>query len=189
MLDTGAGYVYPYFFGRGVSMGALTVGMSWSPLMLSTGVMMGIRTAASMALGSALAWLGLAPWLVRAQIVKEASFSACSSWLVWPALGLLLAGSFLPLILDWRSVVRSLRDLGGFVRRRAGGEVPAQQSEGAGRKTGAAFPAVVLGFVAIAASCIASMQPLDPLAMDLGEIGMDQWYRRDKRWLAVRRHR
>ncbi len=133
----------------GVSIGALTVGMSWSPLMLSTGVMMGIRAAASMALGSAIAWLGLAPWLIRTQIVKEASFSACASWLVWPGLGLLLAGSFLPLILDWRSVVRSLRDLGGFVRRSAGGEVPAPPSEGAGR-TGAAFPAVVLGFVAIA---------------------------------------
>ena len=112
--------------------------------------MMGLRAAASMALGTAIAWLGLAPWLVRTQIVKEASFSACSSWLVWPALGLLLAGSFLPLILDWRSVVRSLKDLGGFVRRRAGGEVPSQQSEGAARKTSTAFPAVVLGFVGIA---------------------------------------
>jgi uncharacterized oligopeptide transporter (OPT) family protein len=133
----------------GVSLGALTVGMSWSPLMLSTGVMMGIRAAASMALGSAIAWIGLAPWLVRTQIVREGSFSACASWLVWPGLGLLLAGSFLPLILDWRSVVRSLRDLGGLVRRRAGGDVPARPSEGAG-KTSAAFPAVVLGFVAIA---------------------------------------
>jgi uncharacterized oligopeptide transporter (OPT) family protein len=135
----------------GVSIGALTVGMSWSPLLLSTGVMMGIRAAASMALGSAIAWLGLAPWLVRTQIVKEASFSACSSWLVWPGLGLLFAGSFLPLVLDWRSVVRSLRDLGSFLRRRAGGGVAAPPSEGAAGKTGGAFPAVVLAFVAIAA--------------------------------------
>jgi uncharacterized oligopeptide transporter (OPT) family protein len=125
--------------------------MSWSPLLLSTGVMMGIRSAASMGFGSAIAWLGLAPWLVRSRIVNEASFSACSSWLVWPGLGLLLAGSFLPLILDWRSVARALRDLGGFVRRRAAGELPARRGEEAARKTSAAFPAVVLGFVAIAA--------------------------------------
>ena len=135
----------------GVSMAALTVGMSWSPLLLSTGVMMGLRTAASMALGAAIAWLGLAPWLVRTQIVKEVSFSACSSWLVWPGLGLLLAGSFLPLILDWRSAARALRDLGGFVRRRAGGDIPARPKAGVARTTGAALPAVVLGFVAIAA--------------------------------------
>ena len=156
----------------GVSLGALTVGMSWSPLLLSTGVMMGIRAAASMALGSAIAWLGLAPWLVRTQIVKEASFSACSSWLVWPGLGLLLAGSFLPLILDWRSVARALRDLGGFVRRRVGGEVPAPQSEGTTRKTGAAFPAVVLAFVAIAAvgRLVFGLHPLGALVAVLAAL-------------------
>jgi uncharacterized oligopeptide transporter (OPT) family protein len=124
--------------------------MSWSPLLFSTGVMMGIRSAASMALGAAIAWLGLAPWLVRTQIVQNASFSDCSSWLVWPGLGLLLAGSFLPLILDWRSIARALRDLRGFVRRRVGGDVAEPQSGGPARKTGPAFPAVVLGFVAIA---------------------------------------
>jgi uncharacterized oligopeptide transporter (OPT) family protein len=164
----------------GVSLGALTVGMSWSPLLLSTGVMMGIRAAASMALGSAIAWLGLAPWLVRTQIVKEASFAACSSWLVWPGLGLLLAGSFLPLILDWRSVGRALRDLGGFVRRRAGGELSAQQGEGAARQTGAkagpktglAFPAVVLGFVAIAAvgRLVFGLHPLGALVAVLAAL-------------------
>ena len=33
------------------------------------------------------------------------------SWLVWPGLGMLLAGSLLPLLMDWRPVVRALRDL------------------------------------------------------------------------------
>jgi len=134
----------------GVSIGALTVGMSWSPLLLSTGVMMGIRTAASMALGSAIAWLGLAPWLVRSHIAKQAAFSACLPWLVWPGLGLLLAGSFLPLILDWRSVARSVSDLGALVRRRAGGRTPAAEGSGAERPAGLAFPTLVLAFVAIA---------------------------------------
>jgi uncharacterized oligopeptide transporter (OPT) family protein len=150
----------------GVSIAALTVGMSWSPLLLSTGVMMGIRAAASMALGAAIAWLGIAPWLVRTHIVREAAFSACAGWLVWPGLGLLLAGSFLPLILDWRSVARSLRDLGVFVRRRAGGGVPAPQSDRDPRPTGAAFPALVLAFVAIAAvgRLVFGLSPLAALA-------------------------
>ena len=135
----------------GVSIGALTVGMSWSPLLLSTGIMMGTRAAASMALGSAIAWLGLAPWLVRTHIAKQAAFSDCLSWLVWPALGLLLAGSFLPLILDWRSVVRSVSDLGALVRRRAGGGTHAAAGDGAAQPAGLGFPALVLAFVAIAA--------------------------------------
>jgi putative OPT family oligopeptide transporter len=133
----------------GISLGALTVGMSWSPLLLSTGVMMGIRTAASMALGSAIAWLGVAPWLVRTHIAKQATFSDCLSWLVWPGLGLLLAASFLPLILDWRSVARSLSDLGALVRRRAGGRAAAE-GDGAAAPAGVAVPALVLAFVAIA---------------------------------------
>jgi len=134
----------------GVSIAALTVGMSWSPLLLSTGIMMGIRAAASMALGSAIAWLGLAPWLVRAHIAKQAAFADCLSWLVWPGLGLLLAGSFLPLILDWRAVARSVSDLGALVRRRAGGGAPAADGDGAARPAGVGFPALVLAFVAIA---------------------------------------
>ena len=117
----------------GVSLSALTVGVSWSPLLLSTGVMMGIRSALSMALGSAIAWLGLAPWLVRTHIVKEAAFSACSSWLVWPGLGLLLAGSFLPLILDWRSIVRSVSDLGPWCGSARGGG-PRRRGRGPGRR-------------------------------------------------------
>jgi putative OPT family oligopeptide transporter len=134
----------------GVSMRVLTVGMSWSPLLLSTGIMMGIRAAASMALGSAIAWLGLAPWLIRSHIVNEDGFSACAHWLVWPGLGLLFAGSFLPLILDWRSVVRALKDLRGFVRRRAAGQAPARPAQDAAPAAGAGVPALVLAFVAIA---------------------------------------
>jgi uncharacterized oligopeptide transporter (OPT) family protein len=156
----------------GVSVAALTVGMSWSPLLLSTGVMMGIRTAASMALGSAIAWLGVAPWLVRTHIAKQAAFSDCLSWLVWPGLGLLLAGSFLPLILDWRSVARSVSDLGALVWRRAGGRTPAMAGDPAARPAGIGFPALVLAFVAIAAvgRVVFGLHPLGALVAVLAAL-------------------
>ena len=156
----------------GVSVAALTVGMSWSPLLLSTGVMMGIRAAASMALGSAIAWLALAPWLVRTHIAKQAAFSDCLSWLVWPGLGLLLAGSFLPLILDWRSVARSVSDLGALVWRRAGGRTPATEGDRAARPAGIGFPALVLAFVAIAAvgRVVFGLHPLGALVAVLAAL-------------------
>jgi uncharacterized oligopeptide transporter (OPT) family protein len=135
----------------GMSLASLTVGMSWSPLLLSTGVMMGLRAALSLVLGAAVAWVGLVPWLLRARVVPDASFSACAAWLVWPGLGLLLAGSFLPLILDWRSVVRAASDLGSLVRR------PAVRTTTEPRPLGPpaggsspAVPALLLGFGAIA---------------------------------------
>jgi uncharacterized oligopeptide transporter (OPT) family protein len=137
----------------GVSMAALTLGMNWSPLLVSTGAMMGLRAAFSMAGGAVLAWVVLAPWLIRSGIVATAEFSAFSGWLVWPGLGLLLAGSFLPLLLDWRSVARAVRDLGGLLGRRGAG-APRVAESGAGLPVLAprvGMPAVVASLIAIAA--------------------------------------
>jgi putative OPT family oligopeptide transporter len=137
----------------GVSLTTLTVGMNWSPLLMSTGVMMGMRGAISMAIGAAISWMVLAPWLIRSGIVATASFSSCSAWLVWPGLGLLMAGSFLPLLLDWRSVLRALRDLSALVgRRRARVEVPAEMSGGrAVLAPRVGLPAVLVSVLVIAA--------------------------------------
>jgi uncharacterized oligopeptide transporter (OPT) family protein len=103
----------------GVAAATLTLGASASPLMLATGAMVGLRTAASMALGGGVAWAMLAPWLLRRHIVREAAFGSFSAWMVWPGLGLLIAGTFLPLLLDGGAVVRSLGDLASFAARRA----------------------------------------------------------------------
>jgi len=147
-----------------VSLAALTVGMSWSPLLLSTGVMMGLRAAFSLALGAAVAWLGVVPWLLRTHVVREATFAACAGWLVWPGLGLLLAGSFLPLILDWRSVVRAASDLGSLVRGRGAATDPARLPGGAGANP--AVPTLLVAFTAIAVlgKVVFGFHPLAALA-------------------------
>ncbi|HZL19260.1 MAG TPA: OPT family oligopeptide transporter [Polyangia bacterium] len=131
----------------GVSLSSLTVAMNWSPLLISTGVMMGIRGAVSMALGATVSWVLLAPWLVHSGMVESASFSACSGWLVWPGLGLLMAGSFLPLLLDWRSVVRALRDLGALAGRR--GAAAASDSASGGLAPRVGLPSIAIGIVVI----------------------------------------
>jgi len=100
----------------GVSLATLTVGVSWSPLMLSTGAMLGVRMSASMLLGGVLARLVLAPWLVNTGTLHDAEFGSLNSWMIWPSLGLLIAGSFVPLMLEGGAVRRSLRDLASLVR-------------------------------------------------------------------------
>jgi uncharacterized oligopeptide transporter (OPT) family protein len=72
-------------------------------------------------LGGIVAWAVLAPQLLNAGIVHEASYGALSAWLVWPALGLLVAGSFVPLLLDVGALRRAFRDLGALARRRSDG--------------------------------------------------------------------
>jgi hypothetical protein len=81
-------------------------------------------------LGGAIAWGVLAPRLINAGIVREAAFGPFTAWLAWPALGLLAAGSFLPLLLDPGSLRRSLRDLGALARGRAAGPPNAGSAAG-----------------------------------------------------------
>ena len=102
----------------GVSAAAVGLGFSCSPLMLATGAMVGLRAAAGLLLGAIIARVALAPWLVNSGIAASAELGALNQWLVWPALGLLLAGSFLPLLLDGGAIVRSFRQL-AFLGRRA----------------------------------------------------------------------
>ncbi len=102
----------------GVSLASLTVGVSWSPLLVSTGVLVGFRNSISMLLGGFVSWVCIAPWLVRSHIVSAAGFTECLPWLTWPGVGLLLASSFVPLVMDWRGLVRSFRDIPMLLRGR-----------------------------------------------------------------------
>jgi putative OPT family oligopeptide transporter len=103
----------------GFTMASLTIGLSWSPLLGSVGAMIGPRGGASVLLGGGLAFGVLAPRLLKAGIVQSADFGSFTKWLVWPALGLLVAGSFVPLLLDVGSLRRSFADLRSLARGRA----------------------------------------------------------------------
>ena len=118
----------------GFTLASLTIGISWSPLLASIGAMIGPRGGASVLLGGGIAYGVLAPWLLKTGIVRDADFGSFSKWLVWPALGLLVAGSFVPLLLDVGSLRRSFRDLRSLAGGRAAAraeEAPAARSLGA----------------------------------------------------------
>jgi OPT family oligopeptide transporter len=102
----------------GFTLASLTIGISSSPLLASVGAMIGPRGGASVLLGSAIAYGVLAPWLLKTGIVHDADFGSYTKWLVWPALGLLVSGSFVPLLLDVGSLRRSFRDLRSLVAGR-----------------------------------------------------------------------
>jgi uncharacterized oligopeptide transporter (OPT) family protein len=102
----------------GVSLASLTVGVSWSPLLASTGLLIGFRSAVSMLISGFVSWVCIAPWLVRNHVVAGPGFVPNAAWLMWPGLGLLLASSFVPLVLDWRALARAFRDIPALFRRR-----------------------------------------------------------------------
>jgi uncharacterized oligopeptide transporter (OPT) family protein len=112
----------------GVSLAELTVGVSLSPLLVSTGVLIGFRNAFSMLLAGFVSWVCIAPWLVRSGIVKVAGFGPGVAWLMWPGVGLLLASSVVPLVMEWRGLVRSFLDIPAVLRRRGSDDAQAGDS-------------------------------------------------------------
>jgi uncharacterized oligopeptide transporter (OPT) family protein len=89
----------------------------------------------------------MGPVVVHAGWVTDGSFGSLNGWLIWPALGMMLAGALTPMVLEGRTLgrtlVRTLRDMGNLSARRAApsGEVA---SSGAGKHAGVVAVATVL---------------------------------------------
>lgn len=98
------------------------VGVSASPLLVGIGALAGIRTGAALVLGSAVAWVAIAPNVVSAGIA-EPDYVSLLGWLLWPGTGLMVGGSVGSVIGAWRGVRANVRELhaagtGAFRTRR-----------------------------------------------------------------------
>ena len=94
-----------------LSAEAIGLGIDWSPLLLGTGALMGVRGALTMVCGAALAWIAIAPELVARGIVASADYPSLVSWLLWPGVGLMVGGMLAGLLSGWRTLGAGLRDL------------------------------------------------------------------------------
>ncbi len=122
----------------GLSAHSLMLGIAWNPMMLGIGVLVGPQVGLSILLGSALAWGGLAPWLVRETVVT-ASYATLSGWLLWPGVGLMVGAAAASLVSQVRALPSVLGDLRKLGRDGAGWESTA------GRWVArAVLPAIVL---------------------------------------------
>ncbi len=93
----------------GVPLAALSLGVSYSPLLVSTGLLIGARAAGAMLFGSLIAWAVIAPVLISQGIAADAD--KARDWLIWPGASLMLASSLTSLALEWPAIQRGLRDL------------------------------------------------------------------------------
>ena len=93
----------------GMTAASLTLGIAPSPLMAATGMFIGLRAAVSLLIGGIVAWGALAPVVVGAHWISDGSYTTVTTWLVWPALGMMLASTLVPLVLKWRSLYHALR--------------------------------------------------------------------------------
>ena len=99
------------------------VGFGISLLNIGSGMIIGVRITASMLLGALLAWVVGPVWLLDRGLIGASSKRVDILLLImWPAVGMLVAGGVSALILRWRVLLKTFRSLA--VSSGASGDMP-----------------------------------------------------------------
>ena len=123
---------------KGLSFKELTTGISVSPMMLAIGLLVGMRVALSMLIGGAVAWLIVAPLLVKHGIahytpVLSFNFSSeglplislklgmplleyhsVTNWTMWAGTTIMVVAGLISMAFKWPIILRAFRTIGGF---------------------------------------------------------------------------
>ena len=88
-----------------------TLTVEASTVFAAAGAIMGIRTAASMALGAVVNYGILAPRLHELGIITKLGFRGIVSWSVWGGASLMTCAALVNFFLGWRTIARAFRGL------------------------------------------------------------------------------
>ena len=90
-----------------------TVMMSWEPIFIASGAIMGMRVCVSILIGSIVCWMAYVPYLQNTGLISaHGGFRECVQWTLWPGVACMVFSSLLDLILKWRISLRAFTDLG-----------------------------------------------------------------------------
>jgi putative OPT family oligopeptide transporter len=88
------------------------LGFGISLLSIGSGIIIGLRISASMLVGGIVAWVLMPPWLVTQGLLAADGRRVDILLLVmWPSVGLLVAGGLCALLLRWRGLMATFRSL------------------------------------------------------------------------------
>jgi putative OPT family oligopeptide transporter len=88
------------------------LGFGVSLLSIGSGIIIGLRISASMLIGGIVAWVLMPPWLLRQGLLAADGRRVDILLLVmWPSVGMLVAGGICALLLRWRVLMDTLRSL------------------------------------------------------------------------------
>src|SRR6266852_269854 len=94
-------------------MQPMNIGFNWSLLSFGSGLLVGFRICLAMAIGTAVSWFILPPFLLRHGMIPVQTFPMTLRWVMWPATGLMVAGGLTSLLLKWNLIVKTFRGLRG----------------------------------------------------------------------------
>jgi uncharacterized oligopeptide transporter (OPT) family protein len=99
----------------GIPLRDLSIRLDTSIVLVGTGGLIGIRTAASLFAGGVVNYAILAPLLLRRGIIAQPTFAAINDWSIWSGAAMMTAASFAAFLASPGSIVQSFAGL----RRRA----------------------------------------------------------------------
>ena len=103
--------------GAAFTLAAMGIGVSYSLLNLGSGMIVGLRINAWMMFGCVLGWMLTPLLLINTTSCRTTPRSRkVLAWVLWPGLGMMVAGGMTTLVLRWRTLVRAfagLRDASG----------------------------------------------------------------------------
>ena len=100
--------------GAGVVLATMGVGASYSLLSIGTGLLVGLRVNFWMLVGAVLAWIVFPLLLVQHGVLPDhPSRTAVLYWVMWPGIGMIMAGGIAALLLRWRLLVEAFRGMRG----------------------------------------------------------------------------
>jgi putative OPT family oligopeptide transporter len=88
------------------------LGFGVSLLSIGSGIIIGLRISASMLIGGIIGWVIMPPWLLdRGLIAADARRVDILLMIMWPAVGMLIAGGLSGLLIRWRVLLKTFRDM------------------------------------------------------------------------------
>jgi uncharacterized oligopeptide transporter (OPT) family protein len=111
LLREGPWRAIPGEIAFGVHGAALRMGTEVGVLSFGAGLLIGARVGLSMLLGMILSWVIAPPVLVARGWVAQQVFADVLRWVMWPATGLMVAGGVTALVLKWKLIARTFRNL------------------------------------------------------------------------------
>jgi uncharacterized oligopeptide transporter (OPT) family protein len=121
-LLAAAWYRIPEKLALGATGAAMNVGISWSLLNMGSGMLVGMRINTSMLIGTIAGWVIAPPLLLKSGWVAHMARREMLFWVMWPGVGILIAGGLTAMALRWRSLVATFKNLSGA--RIGGGDFP-----------------------------------------------------------------
>jgi uncharacterized oligopeptide transporter (OPT) family protein len=88
------------------------LGFGVSLLNIGSGMIIGLRISASMLIGGVIGWVIMPPWLLsRGLITADARRVDILLLIMWPAVGMLVAGGLSALLFRWQVLIRTFKGL------------------------------------------------------------------------------